>query len=253
MMGRTLLRVCFAALGLSVAGAAHSADYDGRLPDDGFSGFLGCLYARVDGGASMYDRPNVIQPIGNGFSSDGAGSYTSTAINPEIDPTGFFEGGLGCQVSSSLRIEVTGGIHLKSSLTDAFTGVDPDTLSADIGSQHVFVSTFWDITNYGGFTPYVGGGIGAARHEISGLTGPLGAADGSQYDFAYHVSIGVAYDITSNLKFDLAYRYIDLGEVISGIDTAPPVGVDSGAMSVDSIQAHEVKVGLRYHFGESTW
>ena len=50
MMGRTLLRVGVAALGLGMAGAAHAADYDGDLPEEGgFNGFLGCLYGRIDG------------------------------------------------------------------------------------------------------------------------------------------------------------------------------------------------------------
>lgn len=247
MMGRTLLRVCFAALGLGMAGAAHSADYDGRLPDEGFGGMWSCLYARVDGGVTLYERPTVIQPIGAGFDNGGGGT-TTTAINSTIDPGGFFEGGVGCQVASSLRIEITGGVHLKSSLTDAF----PGSLDAEIGSQYVFVSSYWDITNYAGFTPYVGGGIGASKNEISGLVAPAGAAGSSEYDFAYHVGVGVSYDITSSLKFDLAYRYIDLGEVISGIDTAA-LPADQGAISVDNIQGHEVKVGLRYHFGGSAW
>ena len=247
MMGRTLLRVCFAALGLGMAGAAHSADYDGRLPDEGFGGMWSCLYARVDGGVTLYERPTVIQPIGAGFDNGGGGT-TTTAINSTIDPGGFFEGGVGCQVASSLRIEITGGVHLKSSLTDAF----PGSLDAEIGSQYVFVSSYWDITNYAGFTPYVGGGIGASKNEISGLAAPAGAAGGSEYDFAYHVGVGVSYDITSSLKFDLAYRYIDLGEVISGIDTTA-LPADQGAISVDNIQGHEVKVGLRYHFGGSAW
>jgi len=250
MMGRTLLRVCFAALGLGMAGAAHSADYDGRLPDEGFGGMWSCLYARVDGGVTMYERPSVIQPIGGLFSSDGAGGTTSTAVTPRIDPTGFFEGGVGCQVSSSFRVEITGGVHLKSSLTDAFSETVPDTLNADIGSQYVFVSSYWDITNYAGFTPYVGGGIGAARHDISGLAGPSGAANGSEYDFAYHVGVGVSYDLTHSLKFDLAYRYVDLGGVVSGVDTTAPT---PGAISVDNIEGHEVKVGLRYHFGDPAW
>ncbi len=246
MMGRTLLRVCFAALGMSMAGAAHSADYDGQLPDEGFNGFLNCLYARVDGGVSLYDRPQVIQPIGDMF-DNGNGGVVSSAIQPEIDPAGFFEGGVGCQVASTLRIEITGGVHLKSSLTDAF----PDSLNAEIGSQHVFISTFWDITNYAGWTPYVGGGIGAARHDISDLTFPGGAADGAEYDFAYHVNVGVSYDITESLKFDMSYRYLNLGETISGVDPAP-IG-DAGAISVAGIEAHEAKFGLRYHFGAPAW
>ena len=247
MMGRTLLRVCFAALGLGMAGAAHSADYDGQLPDEGFNGFMSCLYARIDGGVSLYDRPTVTQPIGAGF-DNGSGGITATAINSEIDDAGFIEGGIGCQVASTMRIEITGGATLKSSLTDAF----PDSLDTEIGSQYVFVSTFWDITDYAGFTPYIGGGIGAARNEISGLTAPSGAADGSDYDFAYHVDAGVSYAITPSLKFDLAYRYLDLGDVISGVDLTAPAA-DQGAISVAGIQSHEIKFGLRYHFGEPAW
>ena len=247
-MGRTLLRVGVAALGLGMAGAAHAADYDGDLPEEGgFNGFLGCLYGRIDGGVALYDRPEVIQPIGGGF-DNGSGGTTTEAINPDIEPAGFVQGGLGCQVADIMRIELTGGVHLKSSLTDAF----PDSLDAEIGSQYVFVSTYWDITNYAGFTPYVGGGIGAARNEISGLTFPTGAADGAEWDFAYHIDVGFSYDITHNVKFDMAYRFIDLGQVVSGVDPAPPVG-DPGAISVDGIQAHEVKFGLRFHFGNPAW
>ncbi len=241
MMGRTLLRVCIGALGLGIAGAANAADYDGQLPGEGFNGIFGCMYARVDGGVTMYERPTVIQPIG-GLFSNGAGGFTTEALDEKLDSTGFFEGGIGCQVSDNMRIEITGGLRLKSSLADPFI----DSLSANLSSQNVFVSTFWDITNYAGFTPYVGGGIGAARHEITGLTFPLGAADGAQYDFAYHATVGVSYDISTNLKLDLAYRYVDLGEMVSGVDYA---AADPGAISVDNIQGHEVKVGLRYHFG----
>jgi opacity protein-like surface antigen len=244
MMGRTLLRVCFATLGLGIAGAANAADYDGQLPGEGFNGMFSCMYARVDGGVAMYQRPTVIQPIG-GLFDDGAGNFSSEALNEKITPGGFFEGGLGCQVSDNMRIEVTGGMHLKSTL-DAVAG----SLNAEIASQHVFVSTFWDITNYAGFTPYVGGGIGAARNEITGLTAPSGAAAGGDYDFAYHVTLGFSYDLTQSLKFDLAYRYIDMGDVISGVDYT---AVEPGAISVDGIKAHEVKAGIRYHFGGPAW
>ena len=80
----------------------------------------------------------------------------------------------------------------------------------------------------------------------------IGAADGAEWDFAYHVDVGFSYDITHNVKFDMAYRFIDLGQVVSGVDPAPPVG-DPGAISVDGIQAHEVKFGLRFYFGNPAW
>jgi opacity protein-like surface antigen len=248
MTGRTLVKVCLAALGMSVASPALAADYDGKLPGEGFSGMSNCVYLRVDGGATLYDQANVDQAQVLGYDpalgfSDGATTGYSEAINEKIETTGFIEGGAGCQVSDSMRIEVTGGARLKSSLSDPYI----DSLDANITSHTIFVSGFWDITNYGGFTPYVGGGVGAAYHQITDLNFPVGASDGSNWDFAYHVSMGLAYDFTPNLKLDVGYRYINMGDAYSGSDLA--AAPDIGPITAHSIDAHEVKVGLRYHFG----
>lgn len=247
MMGRTLIKVCLAALGMGLAGPALAADYDGQLPAEGFSGIGGCTYLRLDGGVTLYDQANVSQSQVLGYDpaygfSDGVNTGYSVAVNETLANTGFIEGGAGCQVSDAMRVEVTGGVRLKSSLSDPYV----NSLSADLTSHTIFVSGYWDITNYGGFTPYVGGGVGAAYHEITNLTYPVGAADGSNWDFAYHVTFGMSYDITQALKFDVAYRYINMGEAYSSTDlSATP---DLGPITVHDIAAHEVKAGLRYHF-----
>jgi opacity protein-like surface antigen len=248
MTGRTLIKVCLAALGMGLASPALAADYDGQLPGEGFSGIGGCTYLRLDGGATMFDQANVDQAQVLGYDtdygfSDGSTTGYSVAINEAIANTGFIEGGAGCQVSDSMRIEVTGGVRLKSSVSDPYV----DSLSADLTSHTIFVSGFWDITNYGGFTPYIGGGVGAAYHQITDLTFPVGASDGSNWDFAYHFTAGMSYDITSALKFDLAYRYINMGDAFSGTDLAAVSG--PGPITIHDISAHEVKAGLRYHFG----
>jgi opacity protein-like surface antigen len=248
MTGRTLMKVCLAAVGLGLATPAIAADYDGQLPGEGFSGMFGCTYLRVDGGVSLYTGPDVTQAQvlgydpGLGF-NDGVTTGYSTAINEVLENTGFIEGAACCQVSDSMSIEVTGGVRLKSSLNDPYI----DSLSADLTTSTVMVSGYWDITNYGGFTPYVGGGVGAAYHQLSNVAFPVGASDGSNWDFAYHATFGMSYDITSNMKFDLAYRYINMGNAYSGSDLAAAPNI--GPISVEGIDAHEVKVGLRYHFG----
>ena len=60
---------------------------------------------------------------------------------------------------------------------------------------------------------------------------------------------GVAYQISPRAILDVGYRYIDLGTVSSERnDTAGNV---NPRVTMDDIAAHEVKVGLRYHFGSS--
>ena len=139
----------------------------------------------------------------------GFGSGTGEALNERLDDTGFIEGGLGCQVNDLLRVDATGGYRFRSSLVDG-----NDTLRTELETVTVFANAYWDITNYGGFTPYVGGGAGAAFHRLSNITAPLDASDGDTTAFAWNVTAGVSYDITPALKIDVSYRYTDrLGDL----------------------------------------
>ena len=252
MTGRMLIKVCLATLGMGLASPALAADYDGQLPGEGFNGMWSCLYARIDGGGSFYaDNPtaDVTMPSGD------QPSLVSYSPQIALSNTGFFEGGVGCQVSDSMRVEVTGGLNLKSSFAHG-TIDDLPYANGDFSARYVFVSGYWDITNYAGFTPYVGGGIGASYNESSGSilyvdTAVPGEAtfSGGNYDFAYHITFGMSYDITQSTKFDLAYRYVDFGSATGQVTTASQVG----SFDVGTIDAHEVKVGLRYQFSQPTW
>ena len=57
---------------------------------------------------------------------------------------------------------------------------------------------------------------------------------------------GVAYQLSERAILDIGYRYIDLGSVRSGSDAV------LARLEVDDMRAHEIKIGLRYHFGSST-
>ena len=196
---------------------------------------VGCLYARLDGGGAFRNRPTVFRNLPPDYDLErGFGSGTGEALNERLDDTGFIEGGLGCQVNDLLRVDATGGYRFRSSLVDG-----NDTLRTELETVTVFANAYWDITNYGGFTPYVGGGAGAAFHRLSNITAPLDASDGDTTAFAWNATAGVSYDITPALKIDVSYRYTDLGSAIS-----------SGAvpLEVDKLTANEVRIGLRYYF-----
>ena len=193
-----------------------------------------CLYVRADVGGAFHERPTVTKAavgVGGGF---GGGTE---AIGESIEDNALFEAGVGCQLLDTFRIEVVGGARLKQSLTDSFNSLD-----AELQTYTGFVNFTYDITNYAGWTPYIGGGLGIAYHRITDVVAPPDSSSGDEVDFAWNLHAGVSYDISAQTKLDFGYRYTELGRARSG----GPI-----PMFVDDLTAHEFKVGIRYHFG--TW
>jgi len=211
--------------GLSIA---QAADLD--PPAAPVMSEASCLYSRVDVGGAFNLRPNVTAP-GVVF----GGSGNSSALDEKIAPLAFVEAGTGCQVTDIMRVEVTGGYRFKTSITDPYS-----TLNMDLTTYTAFANVYWDITNYAGWTPYLGGGVGLAYNVVNGVNLPATATGKSRASFAYNLAAGVSYDLTDAMKLDVAYRYTNLGYARSG--GATPV-------TIDKIRSHEIKVGLRYTWG----
>jgi opacity protein-like surface antigen len=114
-------------------------------------------------------------------------------------------------------------------------------------------NVYRDLFTFGKFTPYVGAGIGIARHEMDEvyftgnpfLTNRIEGKSNTQ--LAWSLMAGTAYRISDRMDLDVGYRYIDMGSVASGHrDNA---GFWNPRVQVHDIDAHEFKVGLRIHFG----
>jgi len=186
-----------------------------------------CFYLRGDVGGSFHRRPVITKQGGGAFAN---------ATDEKIKDHAFVEAGVGCQINDHVRVEATAGYRFRASLTEAFGGID-----GELATYTGFVNAFWDIANIGGFTPYVGGGAGIAHHRFNDLTLPVGSSNGNSTDLAYNLTAGVSYDLTHKIKMDVAYRYVDLG-----------IGRSEGTtpLIVDKLRAHEVKLGVRYKFGD---
>ncbi len=232
--------VCAAALGLAApAFAADSLPPPPAPPmpsmNSGSGSSLGnCLYVRVDAGGAFHEDPSVSSDAvgaGGGF---GGGSGTE-AGGVSIEENVFFEGGIGCQLTEHMRVEITGGARLRQDLRDSF-----DTLDAELHTFTGFANVYYDITNYAGWTPYLGGGIGVAYHDLIHINAPTDAAPGDEFDFAWNVQAGLSYDFSENSKLDIGYRLVDLGQAVSG-------GVVP--FKVTDLVTHEFRVGVRFHFG----
>jgi opacity protein-like surface antigen len=98
-----------------------------------------------------------------------------------------------------VRVEVEFG-YKKASVSDV-AGFKPD--GVDVSAMSLMMNGYYDINTNSAFTPYVGGGIGAIRGELSGA----GSLDGDDTQFGYQFILGCAYNFNKNLAIDLSYRF----------------------------------------------
>ncbi len=266
LAGAVAMVAAAAALSTSATAAdlMHAPMMAPPLPPmaEGISG----LYLRGDVGVSSYESSKV----------------TSTFANPAIVVPGFmvdkssfdsvaFAGvGIGYQVNNWLRFDVTGEYRTASkfSAIESFTNNGVafpliggcgarcyDTYSASIQSSVFLANAYVDLGTWRGITPYIGGGVGMASHKVKGLydlsaqpAGGFGfAPDTSKTGFAWALMAGLGFEVTRNLKMDLGYRYLNMGDVTSGQIACAGVGIVCPLeVQKYALTSHDVKVGFRY-------
>jgi opacity protein-like surface antigen len=155
----------------------------------------------------------------------------------------------------SPRLEVELG-YLRNNLS---TFRDDSAVAATAGATgdvHAFyglANILLDIPVGGfGFTPFVGAGIGFANTRLSVILPPVGGAGvgtdqfADDTNFAWDVTAGLSYDISRNVTFDIAYRFLQFTSVKSSNTGA--TGTDTpGFTSSSDIDNHQVTAGVRVH------
>ena len=155
-------------------------------------------------------------------------------VKAAVSAAHLVEGGLGCRITPYFRADITvgyrDGMHLSTSFND---------LDADFSAVTGMVNGYWDIANFGGFTPYVGIGLGVSANTLSDVNLPVGQRSNTVFDFAYALMAGFSYDVSDRVTFDAGYRYIELGAARA--DGDDPI-------RYQNVNSHDVRVGLRYNF-----
>lgn len=266
-----LATATFAVAACATVATALAADLGGQPPMRGpimgapqpvFSGQRnppGPCYFRADVGYSWSQTPDVRWPVTDpvtGF------FVTDQVTNATMENTWFGEAGFGCGSGSrGLRGEVMLGYRGERKL-DGEPGPwfpDPllppvnDPLHTTIRTYTLMFNAYHDLGNWHGFVPYVGAGIGLAYNMMDEVyfTGNPALVNRIAGDrdlaFAWSLMAGVGYQISPHAILDFGYRYMDMGKATSERhDTA---GFVNPRVVVRDIEAHEFKVGLRYHFG----
>ena len=268
-MGQLKALLLAGAVAVGAAGAVHAADLPPPPPFEPMAPEpvdFGGWYLRGDVGVGSSLRPD----IRSSFDAD------VTVPNSRFDErnlgdSAFAGGGVGYQLNNWLRFDATGEYRTAQS----FNAVESynagffntpqdnsrafDTYTGQVQSTVALANVYVDAVHWNRLTGFIGGGIGGSFNRVSNLTdiGVGGTNTGfgfarerSSVSLAYQGTIGVAYDVTPNLKLELAYRYLDMGDVRSGAINCQNTPVCPHEVQKIGLASQDVKLGMRWLFSD---
>jgi opacity protein-like surface antigen len=182
-----------------------------------------------------------------------------TSVQKDFDSGFTFGLGVGYQWNTWLRTDVTGEYRGKANFhgfdivrspgfigSDEYRGSKSEWLA--LANVYVDLGTWWCIT------PFIGAGIGASYNTISNfmdINTPTGGvaygATASKWNFAWAAHAGLSYKVNSQLSFEFAYRYVSLGDAMSGdIITYTGTNAINNPMEFRNLTSHDLKFGVRW-------
>jgi len=222
-------------------------------------------------GGAWYLRGDIgftNQSVGSLFNVLDATAVDLVTVSKDFEAAPFAGVGIGYKVNDHLRFDVTGEYRAGATfhgLQIYGTGAPPPASGTDeytaVKTEWTFLANaYWDLGTWHNVTPFVGAGIGASYNQISGFTDVntpnLGVAYGAtagQWNLAWALYAGAAYQVTQNLTLEAAYRYIDLGNAQSG-DLIAYDGTNTvyNPEEFRHLTSQDIKVGFRWSFGGGT-
>lgn len=117
-------------------------------------------------------------------------------------------------------------------------------------SQRMMLNVYRDYQLVDKLAVYATLGVGIAKVKVGGWQGNDSRqfAENTQTNFAYSVGAGVSYEVLDNLAVYAGYRYVDMGNVESGLNTfANARGLQDENLRARLVN-NEYLVGARYTF-----
>jgi opacity protein-like surface antigen len=173
----------------------------------------GCaMLLSISSSAYSAEGPYVSGNLGLAIASD-SDMTNSTAPGITLDiqsDMGWAVGGaVGYGFSNNTRIE--GEIAYQKNDLDkmGILGID-FPITGDTSSLALLLNGYYDFVNNSSFTPFISGGIGYAKVDISDTIAPgLGTLTPSDDDtvFAYQLGVGGGWAVNEKVILDIKYRY----------------------------------------------
>ena len=272
------LRPIFAAAALLLLSVSPALAFDTPPPVDApeitsFSSASG-WYIRGDLGynASVdFDKPTVrsFKPALN--------EYTRTTFDSaRFDGDYSLNAGVGYQFNDWLRTDATidyfkGTFNGKSVTATRCSGLQPSATKCgssyeqSMASLGLLANGYVDLGTYMGLTPYVGAGVGATNVDYGPMRTSRYCVDGGSkcnkfadykdarfegaesWRFTYALMAGLSYDVATNMKLDVGYRYSDVqgGDMFDWRSADRSKGATGIKGEDNGFSRHEVRVGLR--------
>ena len=267
---KTLALAGSLALGVSAAAKAADLAYAPPPPPPEPLGLKGTI------SSGIYLRGDIgvgVQSVGK-YQQDDVAQFGGSFFG-KTDNAAFFGGiGVGYRFNNWLRFDVTGEyrgagqIGVSDIVFNPFNnGNQTNTYKGNLTSLVTLFNGYFDLGTWNCLTPYLGAGIGFANHSVNGLTdnginqavgSPFANVSyaygdtGSKTNFAWALMAGVAYDVTSSLKLDIGYRYLNMGDGPTiGLAGANGLLVNpSSSVRFKQIDSHDIRIGMRWNFND---
>ena len=194
--------------------------------------------------------------------------------NSSIGGAAFAGIGAGYQFNNWFRADVTGEYRGRASFNtvESYTDAAPpasfcgapagrgaagrcyDTYNGSVSSAVFLVNGYVDLGTWYGVTPYLGAGAGLAHHSVGsvvdhaiGNTGGGFSAATDKTNFAWALMAGLSYNVNRNLKLELGYRYLNMGQVSSGAIQCQPAGIACNLETQRfNLASHDIRLGMRW-------
>lgn len=194
-----------------------------------------------------------IRAIGSAFSEIRdveTRGFTGTAdVQNDTDQVAGPAGVIGWRFKNfPLRTELEAGYRVRFDLdVRDQAGVNTVDYEINVATAQVVVNAIVEWRNQSAFTPFLGGTVGWARNyadtQRTVLATQAQVTQEEETDnIAWGLMAGVDWRISQNWSADIAYRFIDLGEV----ETVRFAGGDQ--ISSDHYFSHDVLFSLYYRF-----
>jgi opacity protein-like surface antigen len=147
-----------------------------------------------------------------------------------------------------------------------------NSYAANVTTQLGLANAYVDLGTFcalGCLTPFVGAGVGFARHTVSGLTDSgivntlfyqagtgtvfqqsnptLGyATSNTRTNFAWALMAGVGYNVTPNVTLEVGYRYLNMGQVRSGRIQNAFIAENYEPLRARTMDSHDIRIGMRW-------
>jgi opacity protein-like surface antigen len=254
---KTLLAAAFAAM---ISTAAFAADLPQPPPVYQPVAEPPCCsggwYLRGDVGIGLISEADVA------FLQNPLNSSNFTIQHSMISDTPFFGVGVGYEVNNWLRFDVTGEYRSKAQvnfwgLYNQAGGTFGDQYMGFLQSAVFLANGYVDLGTWNCITPFIGAGVGGAWNKFADLTDiststPSGGSGGgiglnsTHFNFAWALHAGLSYAVTQNFTVELAYRYLNYGQVTDSINCVANGCSHADSYELKNLTSNDLMLGMRW-------